>query len=96
MFLRNKRLMTVTQVTLPESDTRKETEQILDYPSDMLCQCLTMLRPFVRIQKIIKVIRSLGVLWAEGHPLSRVCGSPVGGFGEILLINQPTNTQVET
>lgn len=91
--------MTVTQVTLPESDTRKETEQILDYPSDMLCQCLTMLRPFVRIQKIIKiikVIRSLGVLWAEGHPLSRVCGSPVGGFGEILLINQPTNTQVET
>lgn len=59
-FLRNKRLMTVTQVTLPESDTRKETEQILDYPSDMLCQCLTMLRPFVRIQKIIKVIRSLG------------------------------------
>lgn len=91
--------MTVTQVTLPESDTRKETEQILDYPSDMLCQCLTMLRPFVRIQKIIKiikVIRSLGVLWAEGHPLSRVCGSPVGGFGEILRINQPTNTQVET
>lgn len=52
--------MTVTQVTLPESDTRKETEQILDYPSDMLCQCLTMLRLFVRIQKIIKVIRSLG------------------------------------